>query len=214
MTQSFRIDLLVEPFFPPLLTALEYFATGGLRSRKNVEHKSPEEYLEVLPWRWGALRPLKLSPINNRIRTRLVGMPRKQVCPVLFPSRHKDGIPWHAALSSPVRPPHGHAGMTTLAAPHHSERTGWGWGARQCDHCIIPNVWNPETHTKGTSIWTVKCTRANEIWGKDSSQRGRPPQPRLLCSLLYSHTQNSAWHTGGAQEASTQWNKANINQGL
>lgn len=31
MTQSFRIDLLVEPFFPSLLTSLEYFATGGSR---------------------------------------------------------------------------------------------------------------------------------------------------------------------------------------
>lgn len=50
MTQSFRIDLLVESP-PALLTSLVYFATGELRARQNVEHKSPEEYLEVLPWR-------------------------------------------------------------------------------------------------------------------------------------------------------------------
>lgn len=47
MIQSFRRDLLVEPFFLSLLTSLEYFATGGLWSSQNIEDKSPEEYLGV-----------------------------------------------------------------------------------------------------------------------------------------------------------------------
>lgn len=42
MIQSFRIDLLVEPFFLSLLASLEYSATGGLRSIQSIDHKSPE----------------------------------------------------------------------------------------------------------------------------------------------------------------------------
>lgn len=66
MTQSFRIDLLVEPFFS--FNIFRIFCHRRALIQLECRTQVTEEYLEVLPWRRGAVWPLKLSPINNRIR--------------------------------------------------------------------------------------------------------------------------------------------------
>lgn len=140
----------------------------------------------MLPWRWGALWLLKLSPINNRIRQQAGEQAHPRMdgsawlgnrCALCFSHWHKDGTLWHAALSAPSRPPHRQRWHHHLTCPPLFRKDWLGLRRKEVWSLYLPQhvkSWN--SHQR---LFYINCEMymSERIWRKDSSLREGPPPP-------------------------------------